>query len=407
MARIIELQAENFKRLRALTIHPDRNVVVLNGPNRAGKSSALDAIWAALGGKSASPDEPVRRGERKAKALVRLDNGLTIERTWSTTDGTRLVVRDGDGARLASPQTLLDRLTESLAFDPLKFASMRSDEQVRLLRQLTGCDTSDLDTQRAAVYQERADLNRALRVREADLAGRQSHPDTPEREVSVAELSGRLRDAQQAESMRGKLQSIAERERDEAAKMRAQAAELQRRADALEASSRENADAAEQIDGEDTATLLVRLEQAEETNRMVRDNAMHAQVSSAVIEMRAKAAALTAQIEAIDEARRERIANASFPVDGLGFSEGTVTYQDLPLSQASHAERVRISAAIGLALHPELRVLLIRDAEKLDAEGMRLIADLAAQHDAQLWLERAGHSDPGAVVIEDGEVSDG
>ncbi|MBN1612511.1 MAG: hypothetical protein JW940_38125 [Polyangiaceae bacterium] len=84
-----------------------------------------------------------------------------------------------------------------------------------------------------------------------------------------------------------------------------------------------------------------------------------------------------------------------------------ITYNGLPFSQASHAERVRISAAIGLALHPELRVLLIRDAEKLNERGVGLMAELAEEHDAQLWLERPGHQDPGAVVIEDGAVADG
>jgi hypothetical protein len=36
----------------------------------------------------------------------------------------------------------------------------------------------------------------------------------------------------------------------------------------------------------------------------------------------------------------------------------------------------------------------------------RLTAELAEEHDAKLWLERAGHSDPGAVVIEDGAVAE-
>ena len=94
-----------------------------------------------------------------------------------------------------------------------------------------------------------------------------------------------------------------------------------------------------------------------------------------------------------------------FGVEGLGFDEEGVTFNGLPFEQASHAERVRVSTAIGLALNPNLRVLLIRDAEKLDAVGMRLIAELAEEQDAQLWLERAGHSDPGGVVFDDGEIA--
>lgn len=143
-----------------------------------------------------------------------------------------------------------------------------------------------------------------------------------------------------------------------------------------------------------------------ETNNKVRANRALAAKESELMAATDKAAELSGQIAAIDEQKAALLEAAHFPVDGLGFDESGVTYLGVPFSQASHAERVRVSTAIGLALHPELRVLLIRDAEKLDSEGMRLMAELAEEHDAQLWLERAGHSDPGAVVIEDGAVAE-
>jgi hypothetical protein len=49
--KIIELHVENFKRLKAVTIRPgENNVVEISGRNAQGKSSAIDAIWAALQG---------------------------------------------------------------------------------------------------------------------------------------------------------------------------------------------------------------------------------------------------------------------------------------------------------------------------------------------------------------------
>jgi hypothetical protein len=61
--------------------------------------------------------------------------------------------------------------------------------------------------------------------------------------------------------------------------------------------------------------------------------------------------------------------------------------------------------AIGLALNPKIRVLLVRNGECLDTDSMNTLAKLAAQHDAQLWIERMTEAKDGAtVMIEDGEV---
>ena len=47
--KIIKLQAENIKKLRAIEISPDGPVVKITGKNAAGKSTVLDSISWALG----------------------------------------------------------------------------------------------------------------------------------------------------------------------------------------------------------------------------------------------------------------------------------------------------------------------------------------------------------------------
>src|ERR1700685_2299474 len=71
--RIYELRAENFKRLSAITIRPDGSVIVISGRNGQGKTSAIDAIAVAIGGKKAAPAEPIRKGQDKAE--INLDLG--------------------------------------------------------------------------------------------------------------------------------------------------------------------------------------------------------------------------------------------------------------------------------------------------------------------------------------------
>ena len=84
--------------------------------------------------------------------------------------------------------------------------------------------------------------------------------------------------------------------------------------------------------------------------------------------------------------------------------DGTVLFDGVPLSQASRAQQIRTSVAIGIAMNPKLKVLLIRDGSLLDEENMQLVVDMAKQHDAQIWIERVGDKDASAIIIEDGHV---
>ena len=101
------------------------------------------------------------------------------------------------------------------------------------------------------------------------------------------------------------------------------------------------------------------------------------------------------------------ISKAAYPVAGLGFDQlGGVTFNGLPFSQASTAEQLRVSVAIGLALNPQLRVLLIRDGSLLDDDSMKMVAKMAAKADAQVWIERVEIDGQVSVVIEDGAIKD-
>lgn len=159
------------------------------------------------------------------------------------------------------------------------------------------------------------------------------------------------------------------------------------------------------IDVPDAEHIQRRMSEIEGTNAKVRANAERAKANAEAQRLRDLYAAKTAEIAKLDAERAARIQGASYPVAGLGFdAEGAVTYNGIPLSQASQAEQIRVSMAIGLAANPELRLVLVRDASLLDSTSMALVAEMAEKADALVILERVGDADPGAVVIEDGEV---
>jgi len=233
--KIISLLAENVKRLKAVEIHPEGNMVILEGRNANGKSSILDAIWFALGGQVAQKgnDKPIRDGQARAK--VELDLGdLKVTRTWTANDRSNLKVESADGTAAKSPQALLDSLVGRLSFDPLSFSRMPSKEQRETLIDLAGIreELQGLERIRQTVYDSRTEIGREIKRLEGHLEKLQGYdPNAPDEQVSPESIMAELREAQQTIG-------INRTKRDTLEQLRRKAARMQERIAGLEAESK-------------------------------------------------------------------------------------------------------------------------------------------------------------------------
>ena len=400
--KIIQLTASNVKRLKAVEITPDGTLQIVGGRNAQGKSSVLDAIWLALGGGKAGKETtlPIRDGE--SKASVTLDLGdLVVTRSW-TQKGTTLKVTSKDGAVYGSPQKMLDELVGRLSFDPLEFTRLSASEQRDALLDLVDLDVDvdALDAERAEVFAQRTEVGRQGKA----IGDVQVDESLPTEETSAQEIISKIREAEdhnrEVESYREQ-HSTAERRCDEIA---AQIRELQDRLQRME----EDRDAAHKYllanSLHDTSPLESQLATVEETNAQIRANNAARKQAEHKADMRQDYEILTKKLAELDEQKAQALASATFPVPGLGFDEHGVTFQGVPFSQASSAEQIRVSLAMAMALNPQLRVLRIKDGSLLDEDTLTAIREQVAGNDFQLWLERVGDADEGAVIIEDGEV---
>ena len=185
--KITKLTAENVKRLTAVEMTPDGNLVIVGGKNRAGKSSVLDSIMYALAGAASIPSQPIRNGAKAAKITLELDGekSLTVERTMSPRGGSLVVKLANKAAPLSSPQALLDSLCGKIAFDPLEFTRLKPREQLERLRDLVGLDFAELDRERESVFAERTQVNRDAKTMKArieamhQVAGKDEEPAAP------------------------------------------------------------------------------------------------------------------------------------------------------------------------------------------------------------------------------------
>lgn len=424
--KIISLRAENLKRLTAVCITPDGNLVQITGKNGAGKSSVLDSIWWAIAGADHIQSAPIRAGEDWAE--VELDLGeLIVVRSFARKEGndytTKLTVSSAKGAVYSSPQKMLDKLLSTLCFDPVSFNRMKPREQFDALKRFV----PDID------FDEVAALDKGDRLRRTKVNGLAEDakaaaamifvpPGTPDALVDETALVQELADAGKfnaiLEQRKGKREAVAKdilQLHAESAARALDAVEARRRADELDAlalqlaakavSEQERLDKAEKLEPEkNTDEIQARIKKARETNAAVTRSLERIKQRALAEQYSKEADTITAAIEAREKAKRAAIAKAEMPVEGLGFGDGHVTYSGMPLEQASSAEQLRVSTAIAMAGEPPLRIVIIREGSLLDSNGVQLVAEMADKRGFQVWMESVDSTGSVGFYIEDGHL---
>lgn len=428
--RIIELEVANVKRIRAVELKPVGDVVVISGKNGAGKTSVLDSIEWLFAGAKHIQSVPIRKGEKSAHIKASI-GGKEVEfivtRTMREGKPSELTVTTAAGfTPPGGAQGVLDAFVGMLSFDPLEFTRKDAKKQAaELLRVFPlGVDLDELDGLNRTDYTRRTDVNRDAKAARTKAAGITVAPDLPAEPVDESELLDRI---QAAADGNAQIETRKTRRaeaygqidgKNRAAQNLRDAAEAKRReierflveADAIDAEvaalHKKLDDAPPLPDPIDIAALRTELDAAKATNKAIAARQERDRLETEAASLAEQSAKLTEAMEAREKAKRDAVAAAKFPVDGLGFDDGGVTLGGVPFDQASASEQLKVSVAVAMAANPTLRVMLVRDGSLLDDDSMAQIADMAKTNDYQLWVERVG-DDTAATgfVIEDGAVA--
>jgi hypothetical protein len=376
-------------------------------------SSVLDSISMTLGGKREVCERPLRDGTQAGYSVVEIGDGdgplpedLIAQRTYGPGGAETIIVQARDGRKHSTPQKVLDRLVGTLAFDPVGFLRLSGKEQAAMLRELLGVDTADLDAQYKAIYDKRTDANRDAKSWATRVDAMPRHLDAPEAEVPAREVLEQIDDARAINQKSHDTRARHQRAIEEEGRLQRMVEEAQRQLEKATADRALLDDLVLTLEDIDEAPLRAALDQCEEVNAKVRANAQRTAALKQLTAISDEAARLTDLLTKIEGERAARLAAAPNPLPGLALTDGRVVYQGVPLEQCSSAEQLRVAVALGLAQNPKLKVLLVRDGSLLDPENLALLGELAAAHDAQVWVEVVGEREGCAVVIEDGTVKE-
>lgn len=402
--KITSFEAENVKRVKAVTIIPAADgLTVIGGRNAQGKTSVLDAIAWALGGDKFRPGHPQRDGSVLPPRLrVLLSNGLVVERRGKNSE---LYITDPSGRKAG--QTLLNSFVEQLALDLPKFMAASGREKAQTLLRIIGLgeQVEELERRGKTLYNERLALGRIADQKAKFAKEMTFYPNVPEEPLSAAELIAQQQDilVRNGENQRKR------QRRDELKRTldtaEAQLAELTRRCEQLREDYRiASTDAADLLD-QSTAELEENIRTIEQTNAKVRANLDKARAEADAQKLADEYAALTAQIEDVQREKLALLNGADMPLPGLSVTDGELTYNGQPWDCMSSSEQLIAATSIVRRLNPECGFVLLDRLEAMDTDTLAAFGRWLEGEGLQAIATRVSTGGECQIIIEDGEVA--
>jgi len=425
--KILSLEAERIRRLKAVRINlnpEDEGPVFIVGNNDEGKSTTLDSILMALcGGRIA---DPIRRGETQGEIRIALGDDevdLTVRKVFKEGQAPRLIVKTADG--MVGSQASLDKLVGAIGIDPVALANMDPIKQAEAVQDALGIDLGDLDRRFADVYESRRKGNVWIRDQKGTLKAFDPDLDNaPDEEVVVQDLmtdletiaaQGEARkdgerevtqavDAVEAFQIRARTQ--AERLDSLRKSMKDAEDEYQRTQNDIKAAQDEQTAAEDRLTKVDIPAdpepIKAQIAQAETVNINVRAKKAKAALAVQIDKAEAKVLEFTNELSGIEQAKKDRIAQAGLPdgLEGIGFDDTGLTFEGFPLANLGTGKRLRVATQIAIAMNPKLKVLLIKAGNDLDRNNLRAILETAEAADAQVWIESVFKRDAYGPEVE-------
>ncbi len=407
--KIIELRGENFKKIKAITIRPDDNLVLLTGKNAMGKSSAIDLIIAMLGRDRKWIPQPIRKGQTHADG--RMDLGeLVVVCKW-TEKGKHLKVTSQEGLVYPSPQAMLDGFVGKLGFDIGKFFNMEEKEQTEVLMDLAKLDFTDVDSKIESLVEERRIQGQTVKL----LSGQREviNPEiVPKGLVSINELNIELEEARDFNELwRAKVECIKESEAtingigENIADLHKQIENCEKEQERHRKSITANEKYIKENTPIETDKIRNKIDRAEEANEIFRANERNKEAEKKCNQEIAVYENQTSMINGLRKSKDSALREAKFPLPELKVTTTGTFFNDIPIKQLSSSENMKVAMSIAMALNEKFKVILVKDASLLDKENRKVIREMAKDGGYQVWLEMVSDTGEMGFYFVEGEIT--
>ncbi len=408
--QINALEIQNVKKIKAVKIDcTGEALTVIGGRNGQGKTSVLDSIAFALGGKRYEPSNLKREGSiGNPEINLTLSNGLIVSRKGKNAS---LTVTDPSGER--GGQQLLNSFVSQLAIDLPRFLNATESEQARMLLEILGIgeELGKLEREEKALYDKRHTVGQYKDSKKKHANELPSYADVPDQLISVSEQIQAYQDVlrrngenQAKREHLSQLNSAKTRGLEKLDELLDEVASVK---EGLERLDREIATASkttEQLKDESTKELEERIQNAEEINAKVTANLDKQKAIDDASQYEQEYIQLTEQIEGIRKSRLDLLEGASLPLPGLTVESGALIYNGRKWDCMSGSEQLRVGTAIVRKLNPNCGFVLLDKAEQFDLQTLKEFGQWLAKEGLQAIATRVSSGDECSILIEDGMV---
>lgn len=419
--RILTAEISNYKNISHKEIDFGGRSAIIVGQNGAGKSALLSALMSPIDSK-VIPPRPVKDGEEKAEVEIELGgilNGEEVRYTLTayfsqSNQKGRIVVSDENG-KIDGGKAIIDSLVGNIGFDIFDFINKAKTstgrvseagirEQIEILTSLmpqAGVDQlNKLDLEYETKYKERTTVNsevsRLTEVVKHDFSPEEIELyEKPKSDSEVKEKINQV--VELSEKWVANKNKITQNEKDleslptEIEKLEEMLAEKKLKLEAAKAFKiKGDAWLTKNPEKPSVDTLSKELEAIQEHNKKHLRVKELLDTQKTLREKKEEAEKLSERLDQIKKDKKNVFSSHPLPVKDLEFDDSLITYKGLPLhdEQINTSTLISIGMEIGMAMNPNLRVMIIRHGGLLDDTTMKHVLDAAEQKGYQLFIEK-------------------
>jgi hypothetical protein len=411
--KILELEIQNNKAIRAFIKSLNGNNLEIAGEPGTGKTTAISALWEIM---EKCPDA-LTKGEKSGQIKIKCgaeDKWLIAERRHTAKTST-VTIFDQDGKKVSVKD--FKTMLSGLAVNPHKIMEMKPTEQTATLLKAASVET-DLDALDAEI--SKAEQERLYAYRNAESKKPGPKPEKTEK-VSVGELLKELERRQainsQNDEKRQELlntEELIETSDHEIVRIKKQIELLNAELFEEEAVKREHKKRygvlkkeTDNLEYEETESIKLKINDAEKTNEKAAEfQSWFVAVSNYKAALR-EHEAIHATIKELRTKKKSALDSAKWPLDGLSIQDGNIVYNDILLQNLGTSEQMLVTAALAIEdikRHP-LKVVRMDGIESMGKSDYEKLKKLFNKHGIQVLATRVsrGETEPYEIVITEGK----
>lgn len=416
-SKIVKFEVNNMMAIRFAEVEFDENggLVMLGGANGSGKSSLIQALQFAFGGKKAVDKDPLRYGAEKGFVKVTLGGReFQIRRSINDKGNETLTVKGADGKNITSPQSVLNDLMGSVGIDPSIIWNMSDEKISTKLRDAMGIDLTPFEKREEDIANERKLAKKKLKNLVSEFEGCETFDDVPSEKVSASSL---LEEFGQAVEHNKNIQRVTDEMKSNIEKVSDIDSEIESLKERIESLSKEGEVLQRSIEqagsflnvskSVDVEEIRMRMVDVEKTNEKIEKNNCYASIKSSIEKQEMVVNELESSIDIVRKEKKNLIASAEFPLEGVDFDiNGKLILDGKPWRAWSDGERLLAAFEISAAMSPNLKAVVMRQGAWFDEESRKVVANIAKERGYLVLMEIVGDSDEVSILMEDGQVKD-